>query len=306
MDIKTAVKYRRNRLRLNEALLGYLFYLPFGVVYLAFLVYPVFRGLSLSFYKWNIFETPIFIGWGNYRALACDSKFWLSLKNTLYFTGVSSTFLVVIGCAMAVALNVKFRGQQFFRALFFSTYVLSISVVATIWLWLYQPQFGLINYYLTRIFHIAPPSWLANTHLAMNSIIIVTIWWTVGFNIILFLAGLQEIPQELYEAASIDGAGGWQNFWYITLPSLRYIILLVTVLQLIASFQIFGQVYIMTGGGPYGSTRVLVQYIYENAFKYFKMGYAAAMAFVLFLIMAFFSSLQFRMFAPTKLSKKGK
>ena len=304
MDIKTAVKYKRGRL--NEAVSGYLFYLPFGVVYLVFLCYPIFKGLLLSFYKWNVFETPIFIGWDNYRAMVSDSNFWLSLKNTLYFTVVSSVILVVVGLVMAVALNVKFRGQQFFRVLFFSTYVLSISVVATIWLWLFQPQFGLINYYITQIFRIAPPSWLADTHLAMNSIIIVTIWWTLGFNIVLFLAGLQEIPQALYEAACIDGAGGWQSFWHITLPLLRNITLLVTVLQVIASFQIFGQVYIMTMGGPYGRTRVLVQYIYQNAFQYYKVGYAAAMAFTLFLIMSSFSYLEFRLFAPTKLDKKGK
>lgn len=294
MDIKPIVKYRRSRLK--EALHGYLFYLPFGVVYLAFVIYPIFRGLQLSFYEWNILEAPILIGWGNYRTLISDKTFWLSLKNTLYFTGVSSVFLVVIGLAMAVALNVRFRGQRFFWALFFSPFVLSISVVATIWLWLFQPQFGLINYYLAQIFHIAPLIWLGDVRFAMNSVIIVTIWWTVGFNIILFLAGLQEIPQELYEAGRIDGAGSWQSFWYITLPSLSRTILLVAVLQVIASFQIFGQVYIMTQGGPYGSTRVLVQYIYENAFGYFKMGYAVAMAFVLLLVMAFFSFMQFRLF----------
>lgn len=303
MDIKKTVKYRRSRLK--GALSGYLFYLPFGVVYLAFMVYPIFKGLQLSFYKWNILEAPIFSGWSNYRTLISDKTFWLSLKNTLYFTGVSSIFLIVIGLAIAVALNVKFRGREFFRALFFSPYVLSISVVAIIWLWLFQPQFGLINYYLARIFHIAPPAWLADERFAMNSIIVATIWWTVGFNIVLFLAGLQEIPEVLYEAASIDGANSWQSFWYITLPSLQRTILLVAVLQVIASFQIFGQVYIMTEGGPYGSTRVMVQYIYENAFRYFRMGYAAAMAFILFLTMAFFSFLQFRLFALPKLGNKG-
>lgn len=222
-----------------------------------------------------------------------DSLFWLSFGNTVLFVALSTPLIVGIGLLLAMALNRPGRWTGVLRTVFFAPYVLSVSVLTLIWAFLLNPQLGLIGE-MFRFFGLEPISWLTSPTLAMPAIVIATLWWTVGFNVVLYLAGLQDIDKSLYEAASIDGAGYLQRFREITWPGLRRTTLLVMVLQIIASFQIFGQVFIMTRGGPNGATRVSIQHIYESAFRDFNLGYASAMSVFLFLVMIAFSVLQFR------------
>lgn len=220
-----------------------------------------------------------------------DAIFWKSLGNTLEFVLLSTPLIVGVGLLLALVLNGSDRLLGFFRTLFFTPYILSVSVVTLIWGYLLNPQRGILSALLSN-FGIQPIPWLTNADLAMPAIVVTTLWWTMGFNMVLFLAGLQDIEPTLYEAADLDGAGPWAKFCYITVPSLRRTLVLVIILQVIASFQIFGQVYIMTRGGPAGSTRVLVQHIYESGFRDFSLGYASAMSIFLFFIMLVISFLQ--------------
>jgi multiple sugar transport system permease protein len=229
---------------------------------------------------------------GNYAALLKDTTFWTALRNTAVFSVMDVPGNVILALLIALLLNRAFRGRELALSLFYMPKLLSISVLAFIWLWLYEPQWGLLNYYFSRI-GIAPISWLKEPRIALPAIVVASIWWTVGNNVLLFLAGMRQISEDVYEAAEIDGATGAKAFFSITLPLLRPTSLFIVVMQVIASFQIFGQVYIMTGGGPAGSTRVLVQYIYEAGFRYFEMGYAAALSYVLFFIVMVFTALQF-------------
>jgi len=278
----------------RRTIVGYLFFVPFGIFYVTFLIYPIFQALVLGFYKWDIFGTKTFTGLGNFEKMFNDPKFWASLWHTIYFTILTVPPLVILGFLIGLLLYSKIYFRKGSRMLAFLPFVLSISVVCTTWAFLYRPEFGFYNQAL-QFLGFKSISWLGNAKYAMISIAITTIWWTVGFNVILYLAGLQQISPTFYEAAIIDGAGPFQRLRYITIPLLRRTHALVIVLQIIASLKIFGQVYIMTNGGPYGSTRVLVQYIYENAFRYFKMGYAQSMAIVLFFIMFVVSIIQFKL-----------
>lgn len=222
-----------------------------------------------------------------------DSQFWLSFGNTVGFVLMSTPLIVGVGLALALALNRPGRWTGILRTMFFAPYVLSVAVLTLIWAFLLNPQLGLIGS-LSAFLGQEPISWLTSTSLAMPAIVVATLWWTVGFNVVLFLAGLQDIDPSLYDAASIDGAGSPSKFWNITLPGLSRTTLLVLVLQVIASFQIFGQVFIMTRGGPNGATRVSIQHIYEAGFRDFQLGYASAMSVFLFLVMIIVSALQFR------------
>jgi len=223
-----------------------------------------------------------------------DAVFWTSLGNTVEFVLISTPLIVVIGLAMALALNGSGRSLGLYRTAFFASYVFSVSVLTLIWGYLLQPQRGILAAFLSSL-GVEPIPWLTNPSLAMPAIVMATLWWTVGFNMVLFLAGLQDIDPTLYEAAEIDGAGRLMQFRHITLPGLQRTTLMVIVLQIIASFQIFGQVYIMTRGGPGGSTRVLIQHIYESGFRDFELGYASAMSLFLFVIMFVVSFFQFRL-----------
>ena len=223
-----------------------------------------------------------------------DPGFWIALNNTLTFTIFSTPILVAVGLGLALALNGKHKASGFYRALFFLPYVLPISAVTLIWSYLLNPDRGLIAGFLGW-FGVSPISFLTDPHLAMPSIIATTVWWSVGFNLVLFLAGLQDIDPSLHEAASIDGANAWQRFRHIVIPGLRHATVLVVITQLIASFQIFGQVYIMTKGGPGTATQVVIQHIYEAGFKNYQLGYAATVSVFLFVVMAAVSAVQFRL-----------
>jgi multiple sugar transport system permease protein len=212
--------------------------------------------------------------------------------HTVLFTLLSTAPLVILPLALALLVNRVAKGQWLFRLAFFAPYVLPVSVVVLVWNWLYQPGFGLINGYLTKL-GFAEVNWLGAEGTAMVSVVIATVWWTLGFNFVLFLAGLQEIPRELYDAAKTDGAKAWQQIRYITLPLLMPTTVLVIVLQVIASLKVFDQIYLLLQGGPNFSTRPAIQYIYENGFTQYRVGYASALSFVFFLLIVAISVLLF-------------
>lgn len=225
-----------------------------------------------------------------------DADFWVSLRNTLLFTVFTTPILIALGLGLALLLHNQRKARGVYRAVFFLPYVLPISAVTLIWSYLLNPDQGLIAGFLGW-FGINGIPFLSDPNLAMPSIIATTVWWSVGFNLVLFLAGLQDIEPNLYEAAGLDGASPWQRFRHITWPGLRHVTVLVTITQLIASFQIFGQVFIMTKGGPGTSTEVAIQHIYETGFKNYQLGYAATLSIFLFIMMAAVSAVQFRLTA---------
>ncbi|MDO5034875.1 MAG: sugar ABC transporter permease [Actinomycetaceae bacterium] len=223
-----------------------------------------------------------------------DPRFWNAFKNTVIFTAVSTPLIAGLGLVFALLLDLGNKGSGFYRAALFVPYLLPVSVTTLIWGYMLNPSRGIVSR-LTETLGIGVVAWLSDPRTAMAAIVITTVWWTVGFNMILFGAGLQDIDPTLYEAASIDGAGPWQKFISITLPGLKHATLLVVVTQIIASFQIFGQVNIMTSGGPGGVTDVLVRYIYQTGFRNSQLGYASAMSLFLFTVMVFISIIQFLM-----------
>jgi multiple sugar transport system permease protein len=200
---------------------------------------------------------------------------------------------------MALLANRKVPAQWLFRLVFFAPYVLPVAIVYLVWNWLYQPDYGLINSFLAAL-GIGSISWLSSPTAAMPAVVITTVWWTIGFNFILYLAGLQEIPQELYEAAAIDGASGWARLRYITIPLLQRTTTLIVILQVLASLKVFDQIYLLTGGGPDGATRSIIEYIYEQGFQSYRLGYAAAMSYVFFVLILVISVAQFVLFSRRK------
>jgi multiple sugar transport system permease protein len=288
------ISIKRKRWNSYEQLLAWLFLLPYLFFYLWFMFYPILKGFIISLNKWTIGVDPKFIGLKNYEVMFKDTNFWEALWNTVYFVLISTPSLVVVGLILALFVNARLKGTTFLRSAFFLPHILSISVISSIWVFVLQPYTGLVNSILHRFGIAEEIFWLNEANLAWMSILIATVWWTVGFNMVLFLAGLQEIPDDLYQAARIDGANSWDSFWNITLPSLRGVIALIVVLTSIASFKLFGQPWIMTHGGPGTATRTLVQYIYETGFRRNDMGLASAMSYVLFLVMILFAIIQFK------------
>lgn len=273
---------------------GVLFCLPFVAAFIIFLVFPIVFGFFISFFRWDILSSRQWIGFDNYIRMFSDKTFYTSLWHTIFFVLVSTPLLLVIGFLMALFVTSRSVLNGTAENIFFLPYILSITVIATLWAWLFQRSYGLFNRIIVYLGG-NPVNWLTSSDTAMWSIVIATLWWTAGFNMVLFSAGIKQISSDIYEAARIDGASYGQTIFRITIPLIRPTTVLCLILQIIASFNIFGQVYVMTGGGPYGSTRVLVQYIYETGFKYFKMGYSSAMAYVLFFIIMIISVIQYKL-----------
>lgn len=259
-----------------------LFLLPSLSGLLLFTGFPVISSLILSFHKWDLLSPARFVGLSNFKEIAESRQFWAALGHTIYFIVGYLPFVVAISLAVAVLLNQKLRGVAFYRAAFFTPVVSAWVAVALLWRWIFNPRFGLLNYALSLV-GISGPSWLFDPAWAMPAVIITSVWKDIGFLTVMFLAGLQNIPTVYYEAAAIDGASSWRRFWRITLPLLSPTIFFALIISLINSFQVFDQVWIMTGGGPAGATSVLVERIVKNAFSYSRMGYASALSWVLFL-----------------------
>lgn len=265
---------------------------------LGFLLFSVFCTLAavwLSLTQWDIVTSPKWIGIANFRELLQDATFWKTLKNTVVYTLGSVPPAIAIGMGLALALNRRIPGQVLFRSVYFLPVVTSMYVVAMVWRWFYNPDFGILNETLWLLGVANPPNWLTSQKWAMIAVIILAVWKQVGYNMVLFLGGLQGIPATVYEAASIDGASGWDTFWHITLPLLTPTAFFVTVISMINSFQVFDAVVALTDGGPADATRTLVMYIYDNAFRYLRMGYGSALAIVLFAIIFVLTLLQWRL-----------
>lgn len=279
---------------------GYLFFAPFLVLFIIFRIYPLGHSVWLTFHEWGVFTDPEFIGLDNFRELVNTPRFWRSLQNTIYFTVLTVPPLMVLGFIAALVVNSDIYGRGFFRFFFYLPHILSVSVVCLVWILILMRDFGLLNAVLSTI-GLPKIPWLGSPRFAMPAIALTTIWWTFGFNFLIYLSSLQSIPPSLYESAQIDGAGPLQRLGKITIPILKRTHGLVAVLQMISSLQIFAQVYIMTGGGPGGSTRVIIQYIYDEGFRHFNMGYAQAAAFAFFLMMVGIAYIQVKLM----LQKKG-
>jgi multiple sugar transport system permease protein len=259
--------------------------IPFCVFYVLFLIGPLVYDVVMSFFNTSLVLPGLgsFAGLANYRELFADSRFWQAMWHTILFTLVSTPPLVILPLFFAIVVNRLSRGQWFFRLAFFMPYILPSATIALIWAWLYEPGYGLVDGFFNLI-GLGAPGWLSSPDVALYSIVIVTVWWTIGFNFVLYLAGLQDIPRDLYDASALDGAGRWKQTWRITLPMLGRTTTLVVVLQIIASLKIFDQVYLITAGGPNYSSRTAIEYIYDMGFTSQRVGYASAASLVLFVV----------------------
>ncbi len=250
-----------------------------------FWIIPSLSSLFFSLTNYSVVSTTRWVGGDNYLRLMDDWLFWRSLFNSAYFTIGNIPLLLIGGLTLAITLNsARLRLRHFYRVVFYLPLVTSSIALSMVWLWLFDPHLGLLNMLLNLVGLPSQP-WLQSTKQAMPSIIIMSVWGGVGGTMLIYLAGLQGISEQLYEAAQVDGASAWQSFWRITLPLLKPVTLYVLVTSIIGSFQIFGPIYTMTSGGPAFATTTIVHQIYTNGFRYFNMGYAAAQSWVLFLLL---------------------
>jgi multiple sugar transport system permease protein len=271
---------------------GLAFVAPFLLLYVFLLVYPLMIGIGLSFQRADLFGSRTFVGLENYARLAVDPIFYQAVGNTFKLALLIVPPLTVITLALALALNRATRSAAIFRGLFFSSSVLSVTIVTLIWRFVLTPDAGLVSQVSRALGH-DPIPFLSDPHLTLPALALTTIWWSIGLPMMLFLAGLQQIPGDIYEAAALDGAGRWTTFWRITLPSLRRTLVLVIMLQTAAQLQLFGQAQLLTAGGPSGSSRPIVLYIYEIAFGRWELGYATAAAEFLFMLILALTLLQY-------------
>jgi multiple sugar transport system permease protein len=283
--------------RTEERVTAYAFVAPYLVLFVAFLAVPVAYGLYISLHDWHVLgQNRPFIGLANYAALLQDDLFHRALINTAYFALLTVLPGNAVSLLLALGLNARVRGETLFKTLYYLPVVLSVAVTAIIWRWLYSTEFGIINHYLSLLGG-PRPAWLNSPGLAMPSLAVMSIWWGAGGNMLIYLAGLRGIPDEYYEAARMDGAGAWARFRHVTLPLLRPALLFCLVMSLIGSSQVFGQSYILTGGGPHYSTLTVVLYMYQTGFSLYRMGYACAVAYVLFALVLGLTVVQYRLVA---------
>jgi multiple sugar transport system permease protein len=270
-----------------------LFILPFLVVYAGMLVYPLFRGMWISLLEYDMFDkSTTFTGLSNFQNLATDPIFLADVRNTFVFVLLTVPVFVAVGLALALALNRETRSSAVLRAVFFGTSVLSVTIVTIIWKMMSLPGRGLISL-LVGLFGIPPIPFTTSVTLALPAVAITTVWWIIGLPMMLFLAALQQIPGELYEAAALDNASRWRTFWSITLPSIMRTFIVVVIYEIVAQFQLFGQAQLLTQGGPDNASRPIVLFIYETGFRDWNLGYAAAASEVLFLLMALAAAAQY-------------
>lgn len=285
--------------RNDEAVHAYLFILPSLLGMAVFVVLPVIISAGLSFTSWNLLQPPQFVGLANFiRLFTDDPVFMIALKNTVYYSVLTIPGTILVSLILALLMNRMVIFPSLFRTLFFLPYVCTMVAVAMTWRWIYNVDFGLLNYLLETI-GLEPQRWLQDPALVIPSLAIMSIWKTAGWGMVIYLAGLQGIPEHLYEAARLDGANFFQQTVYITVPLLAPTTFFLVIMSFIGSFQVFDQVYMMTSGGPGYASTVYNYYLYANAFRYFRMGYAAAMAWVLFFILFALSFVQFKFFGKS-------
>jgi multiple sugar transport system permease protein len=298
----TINRNKKKRKVYNE-LLATAFLSPYFLFFIVFSIIPIFYGLFVSFHRWTLVGKQEFVGLKNYIYAVTDPDFWASLWHTTYFVLLSTPLLIVVPFALSLILDSRIKGRTFLRTVFFMPNILSVAVISFIWIFVLQPYSGLLNSFLHKLNILAPAQeifWLSEPGLAWLSIVMITLWWTQGFNMIIFLAGLQGIPTDHYEAATLDGANSRQQLLYITLPAMRGLIVLISVLQVIASFKVFGQVWLVTRGGPANETRTMIQYIYETGFSANELGLATAMSFLFFIMLVTLAFLQFKFLGGKK------
>jgi ABC-type sugar transport system permease subunit len=279
-----------------EARSAFLFVLPSCLILATFVYWPILQVFWFSLHNWSILQvdTP-FVGFANYASLLADDRFWNALRNTVYYTIGAVPLTTVLALAVALGVNERIPASNLLRSAYFLPGICSLAVMGLVWAYLVNPQIGIFSYALTGI-GLPATNWLQSTTWALPAVTLVGIWKSVGFDMVIFLAGLQAVPTTYYEAAKIDGAGRWQRFWNVTLPLLRPTTLFVVVTSVIGSFQVFDQVYVMTRGGPLFSTETLVTYMYHQGFEIFHMGYATTISAILFVVILVISALQLRLF----------
>jgi multiple sugar transport system permease protein/alpha-1,4-digalacturonate transport system permease protein len=294
-DMASTLAVRRpgSRLKRRNTLLGWSFILPNFIGFAALTLVPVIWLFYIAFTDWNAFGTAQWVGLANFTRMFGDSSFYVALENTVYYTVFHIPLTLAASLALALLLNSKLRGAAFFRTAAFFPYVTSIVAIAVVWNMLFSPEVGPINHLLVSLGVTNPPGWTTSATWAMPAVIIVGTWREMGYYMLLFLAGLQTIPPELYEAARVDGANAWQRFRNITIPSLRPTTFFVTVMLTIGSFKVFDLILVMTNGGPGQSTLVLSQFIYTKGFVENQLGYASSVSIVLFLICISVTVVQF-------------
>jgi multiple sugar transport system permease protein len=284
----------------RQARAGLMLALPSVALILIFFWGPVLYGLWLSFTDFDIYaiadpSTVRFVGLGNYLHAVAEPDFWNALRVTLVYALVGAPVSVAVSLAAALLVDAKTtRWKPFFRAVYFAPVVTTLVAVAIVWRYLYQPQYGLVNALLAR-FGLPQVDWLGDPHWALPAILVLAVWKNFGYNLLIFVAGLQNVPRELHEAAELDGASGWQRFWNVTLPELAPVFLFVSVTTVINYFQLFAEPYVMTQGGPLKSTNSLVLLMYEQGFRWWRLGYAAALAFILFAVILAATAVQMRL-----------
>jgi multiple sugar transport system permease protein len=272
---------------------AYVFIAPHLLFILVFSFIPMLIAFYLAFTEYSVLQPPRWVGLDNFERIFRDRTFLISVRNTMYLLAVTTPVRLFLGLGIALLLNQQLRFRSFFRTVVFLPWIASGVVVASIWSWLYNVDAGVLNYLLLQ-FGLPRSLWLTSVDTAMPGIIIAALWRSTGWVVVLYLAGLQGIPAEYYEAAHIDGANAWQRLRHITWPLLQPTTLLILITTMIGSFQMFDLVYVMTSGGPRSATTVMAHQIYENAFTFLKMGYASAQAFVLFAVIAVLSFVSFR------------
>jgi ABC-type sugar transport system permease subunit len=278
----------------SDRLAAYLFISPAMALFIVFVIAPVFGSIALSFVQWDLISPPTAAGFSNFTRLATDANLRGSLANTFVFTFWSIVLHVGLGTALALLVNRQMAGitRYFLRTTYFFPFLISWAAVSLIWEYAFDPTFGVFNFYGSMIG--LPTGWLISKSLALPALILVDLWHTLGFSFVVIFAGLQTIPRHLNEAAMVDGAGAWRRFWYVTLPMLSPTLFFVTVINFIGAFQIFDPMFIMTRGGPARATESVVQYLYDTAFRDFQMGYASAIALVVFAVILIATLVQFR------------
>jgi len=280
----------------SETRWAWIFLAPCLLGLVIFTYLPVFASLGLSFSYWNLLGTPRFIGLENYATVLNDALFWKSFGTTCWFVALSGILELVISLVLAVWLNRAIRGQSFFRTAYFLPFITPMVSVALVWGWLYDPSYGMFNWLLQQAHLIGKPiPWLYDPQTALWAVIILRVWKDIGYNIVIFLAGLQAVPPSLYESANLDGAGGWRTFWLVTLPMITPTLFFVGVMTLINGFQAFDSVYLLTQGGPEHSTELLVYWMFKNAFEFYKIGPASAIAYILFIVILLLTLVQWQL-----------
>lgn len=283
----------RARARRN-ALVGWSFILPNFIGFAVLTLIPMGAAFVIAFMEWDSYSPPEWVGVDNFERLLRDQSFWIALGNTAYYAAGHIPLTMLAALGLALLLNKRIRGLGFFRTTMFFPYITSLVAVAVVWNMLFNPTMGPINQFLEWIGVQDPPGWTTTSAWSMPAVIITSVWRDMGYYMVLYLAGLQAIPQEYYEAADVDGANAWQRFWNITIPSLRPTTFFVLIMVTIASFKVFDLIVVMTDGGPGRSTLVLSQLIYREGIKENRFGYSSAISLVLFLIVLVFTVVQFR------------